>query len=220
MTSLPSWLKICRCQVISPRRPRPRSCLSSTLLTTWIVSPGKTGSRKCHSRDAQEGQRPHGRGVQSQPRADRRRPAARGRWAGGTACFGELVVDVDGVEVPGQAGEVDDVGLGDGAAQRPPLLADLDVIEIQVAGGERHGPSFDVGGDLPRPVYGPATQDRPTGPTSNTLSQPYCDPSTPEAGASPWPLAELSTSMAAAISWRSLSRQYFVNPNAKLTRLI
>ena len=51
---------------------------------------------------------------------------------------GELMVHVDRVEVAAQPGEMDDVGFGDGAAERLPLLADFHVVEIEVLRGERH----------------------------------------------------------------------------------
>src|SRR5262249_53269131 len=96
--------------------------------------------------DAQDRQGPHGRRVQAQPRADREDQQAVRDGPAERRAAREVVIDVDGVEVAGQPGEVDHIGFGDGAAERTPLLADLDVVEEQVAGGERHGPSFSWGG--------------------------------------------------------------------------
>src|SRR5438132_10595831 len=49
------------------------------------------------------------------------------------------MIDVDGIVVTAQAGEGDDVRLGDRAAQRFPLLADLDIVEIHEHCRVRHG---------------------------------------------------------------------------------
>src|SRR5262249_8118006 len=51
----------------------------------------------------------------------------------------ELMIGMDRVEVAAQAGEVDDICLRDRAAERQPVLADLDVVEKQMVRSERHG---------------------------------------------------------------------------------
>src|SRR4051812_30786034 len=50
----------------------------------------------------------------------------------------ELMVQVNRIEVAAQAGEVDDVRFGDGAAQRFPFLPDLHIVGIEMLRGERH----------------------------------------------------------------------------------
>src|SRR5262249_2147525 len=60
---------------------------------------------------------------------------------------GRLVVNVDRVEIAGQRGEVDHVGLGHGPGRALPLVADGEVVETeQLDRAQRHAPS------LPRPV--------------------------------------------------------------------
>ena len=93
---------------------------------------GKTGSRKCHSRTSGT---PASASAARQAQAAADRPdqqAVRDRLAERRR-LGELVVDVDRVEVAAEAGEVDDVRLRERCRRRPPLLADLHVVEEQVA---------------------------------------------------------------------------------------
>ena len=52
-------------------------------------------------------------------------------WATERAAPGELVVDVDRVEIAGKTGEVDDIGLGDRASWAFPLVADDQVIKTE-----------------------------------------------------------------------------------------
>ena len=86
-------------QVMTPRRPRPRSSFASTLRRTRIVSPMKTGSRKCHSLTSGTpcvriggAFTPRPLPIDEDEQAVGDRPAERRR-------LGELVVDVDRVEV-------------------------------------------------------------------------------------------------------------------------
>src|SRR5262249_51843265 len=51
---------------------------------------------------------------------------------------GEAVVNVNWIEVAGEPREVDDVCLGHRAPHRLPLASGLEVLEVQVSGGERH----------------------------------------------------------------------------------
>ena len=48
------------------------------------------------------------------------------------------MVHMDGVEVAAHSGEMNDVGFGDGTAERFPFLADFHVVKIKVLRGERH----------------------------------------------------------------------------------
>ena len=89
--------------------------------------------------DADECQGPHRRAVQAQAAADREDQQAVGDWLVERRRLGELVVHVDGAKIAAEAGEVDDVGLGHGPAQRFPLLADFHVIEVEMLAGKRHG---------------------------------------------------------------------------------
>src|SRR5262249_48108645 len=85
-----------------------------------------------------DGQGAHGRVVQAEAAGHGEHEQAVGDGAAEGGGAGELVVHVDGVEVAAEAGEIDDVGFGNGAAQGLPVLPDLDVLEVQVLGGERH----------------------------------------------------------------------------------
>ena len=153
-TPFPCWLTIRRCQVTTPRRPA-RARLEG-------VDP----------RDHVDGVA-EGDGVEELPVQDRRgtpgcRRAGRGwpgprRWPGRAGRAppalpngplpGQLVVDVERVEVARQSREGDDVGLGDGPTRALPLVADRQVVETQ--GGRDHVPRH--GNVLGRPDSGGKT---------------------------------------------------------------
>jgi hypothetical protein len=142
-----------------PATTTGRVSFSSTVVRTRTVSPKKTGSRNCHSLMARKA-RVHGRGVEAESGTDGEHEQA---VSDGTAKRGhlrKLVVDVDGVEVAGETREVDDVRLGEGATERDPLLADGDIVEVQVRFRERHGPLLTGGYPVSSlPKTAPESQD-------------------------------------------------------------
>src|SRR5262249_45506395 len=72
--------------------------------------------------DGDEGQRAHHGAVDGEAGGDRKDEHAVGDGPAERRGAGELVIEVDRVEVAAEAGEVDDVGLRHGAARRQPLL--------------------------------------------------------------------------------------------------
>jgi hypothetical protein len=54
--------------------------------------------------------------------------------------LGKFMIHVDGIEVAAQAGKIDDVRLRDRPPCGLPLLADFQVVEIQMICGKRHEP--------------------------------------------------------------------------------
>ena len=129
----------------SPARPR---LLPVTLLRTRIVSPMNTGPLNCHSRIAMNASVRIGGLVTARPLpiAKTSSPWAIGRR--NERGLGKLVVDVDGIEVAAEAGEVDDVGLGDRSRLAQPFLAHLHVIEEEMLFGEGHAPILGLPGRL------------------------------------------------------------------------
>ncbi len=53
-----------------------------------------------------------------------------GNWFAIDGLRGEMMVDVDRIEIAADAGKVDDVGLGHSAARRLPFLTDFQIIKI------------------------------------------------------------------------------------------
>lgn len=78
--------------------------------------------------DAYEGERSHGWAIEGEAAADGHHQDAMGDGLAKRTVPGKLVIHVDGVEVAGDAGEVDEVGLGDGAGGRCPALTDVHII--------------------------------------------------------------------------------------------
>ena len=116
---------------MTPRRPRAEFLLSHPRAYLDRVA-DENRPLELPIVDAQKSKRAHGRVVNPQAACHGEdEQTVRDRLAKESG-LGKLVVDVNRVEVAAEAGEVDDIGLRHGAAERFPLLPDRHIVKIKM----------------------------------------------------------------------------------------